>query len=370
MRGILLMNNKLNCKLKYISKSPHISGIITGYIILEKQNNIDLEIINDSKNRHMYPHEHMVEVVFNNEIIIAYDLLDGYNISIERLEKYLIKCNYYFKRSYDYENNKNICGGQKIIPLGLNYHVTIKGNPIDKNWKNVLKFWAKKMTGDKSAVKMSEFYVDKFEDLPKDIINEPKVLFYTRVWDPEGEIFEDKITDRNIIEERKYINNMRVDIIRKLKKELKENFNGGLSSSKYAITNYPDCVINADETNRNNYIEMVKKSDICIASMGLHKSIGWKFAEYVASSKAIVSEKLYYDIPGDFKCNINYIEYNSSDECVKKVIQLCKDKKRIANMQRKNYEYYNKFVRPDKQVLYTIEFVLNRSNLDKYYKIS
>lgn len=32
-------------------------------------------------------------------------------------------------------------------------------------------------------------------------------------------------------------------------------------------------------------------TDICIGSMGLHKSIGWKTGEHIAASKAIINEK-------------------------------------------------------------------------------
>lgn len=48
---------------------------------------------------------------------------------------------------------------------------------------------------------------------------------------------------------------------------------------------------------------MVKESDICITTTGLHRSIGWKFAEYIAASKAIVTEKLNYSPGTELKAN-------------------------------------------------------------------
>jgi hypothetical protein len=48
--------------------------------------------------------------------------------------------------------------------------------------------------------------------------------------------------------------------------------------------------------------------------MGLYESNGWKLGEYVAGSKAIVSEHLHYDAPGNFSPEQNYLEFNSADE--------------------------------------------------------
>lgn len=61
-------------------------------------------------------------------------------------------------------------------------------------------------------------------------------------------------------------------------------------------------------------------SDICIGSMGLDESIGWKTAEYVAAGKAIIHEKMSYQIPYGFNKDTNYLEFSSADECIEKLI--------------------------------------------------
>ena len=59
------------------------------------------------------------------------------------------------------------------------------------------------------------------------------------------------------------------------------------------------------------FLNIVKSSDICIATTGLHKSIGWKFGEYIAASRAIITEPLYYEIPGELKRGSNYLEFRN-----------------------------------------------------------
>ena len=67
---------------------------------------------------------------------------------------------------------------------------------------------------------------------------------------------------------------------------------------------------------------MVKESDICITTTGLHRSIGWKFAEYIAASKAIVTEKLNYSPGTELKANTNFLEFDTSEELINQVVLL------------------------------------------------
>jgi hypothetical protein len=86
-------------------------------------------------------------------------------------------------------------------------------------------------------------------------------------------------------------------------------------------------------------------SDICIGSMGLHKSIGWKTGEYVAASKAIINEKLKYEMPGDFKDGINYISYNTVNECFNAVDYLISNPDIVYKMKCANHRYYKKYLK-------------------------
>ncbi len=91
-----------------------------------------------------------------------------------------------------------------------------------------------------------------------------------------------------------------------------------------------------------------------MATTGLHNSIGWKFGEYVAASRAILSEPLIYGLPGNFEHGKNYLPFNNEDELLHKTYSLLKNKDELLDMMNSNFHYYNNFLRPDKLVLNTL----------------
>jgi hypothetical protein len=129
--------------------------------------------------------------------------------------------------------------------------------------------------------------------------------------------------------------------------------------SEYARKHYPDCTLDGSLTRKGKYLALVKQSDICIASMGLHGSNGWKLAEYVAASKAIVSEHLRYEVPGNFSPQRNYLPFDRPEECVRNVGELIANERLAYRLKVNNYEYYHTFVRPDRLVLNTLIVALH-----------
>ena len=98
----------------------------------------------------------------------------------------------------------------------------------------------------------------------------------------------------------------------------------------------------------------MKQSDICLATTGLHKSIGWKMGEYVAAGKAIISEHLYCEVPGDFIVGKNYLEFTNAEECIEQLDLLIKEPKRICEMQIENKKYYENYGRPLRMIENTL----------------
>jgi hypothetical protein len=86
---------------------------------------------------------------------------------------------------------------------------------------------------------------------------------------------------------------------------------------------------------------------ICVATTGLHGSIGWKLAEYVAFSKAIITEKLVYTVPGDFGPGRNYIEFASPEDCAAAAMRLVEDRGLRERLMLNNVAYYRAYLRPD-----------------------
>lgn len=94
-------------------------------------------------------------------------------------------------------------------------------------------------------------------------------------------------------------------------------------------------------------MKLFHESDLCIGSMGLFESIGWKTAEYVAAAKGIVNERLHYGVPGDFAEGKNYLAFENAQQCLDAVEELVKNPEKLYAMKQANQEYYQNYMKPD-----------------------
>jgi glycosyltransferase involved in cell wall biosynthesis len=115
----------------------------------------------------------------------------------------------------------------------------------------------------------------------------------------------------------------------------------------------------ASLANKRKYLETLREFPVCVATTGLNGSNGWKLAEYVAQSKAIITEPLRYTVPGDFKAGQNYVEFNDADELVDAASRLLDDASLRSGLMNANHTYYLSYVRPDALVRNTLDIVLN-----------
>ncbi|WP_025691417.1 hypothetical protein [Paenibacillus zanthoxyli] len=335
---------KLKCRVyvPHPSKTEgHLHQIITGFMMLKEQGLIDLTIEISE-----FCVSSIVEVVVNDSIKVAYDMADGYHFDLGRVQDVIKRTDYFFKRSFNENEHSHYDFAQKIHPLGLNYFVSMKDNIMNKSYRDFnekVKWYIKEILGKNYH---QQFYVERFESKLMKLTSKPKILFMARTWgSSEAHGLEQG--------EYEYINETRATCIRMLRKEFSENFTGGFSRRKEAIELYSDCVLNDSVTKKENYIHLVKNSDICISTIGLHKSNGWKLAEYVAASKGIIAEKLYYDVP-EFYEGENYLEFNTPEQCVKQVRRLYDDQDLLMKIKSNNYDYYINYLRPDKLILNTL----------------
>jgi hypothetical protein len=114
-------------------------------------------------------------------------------------------------------------------------------------------------------------------------------------------------------------------------------------------------------SSKKNYMNLLQKCPICIATTGLQDSIEWKVAEYVALSKAIVSEKLNCELPGNFSKDNNYLEFNSAQECIDQTMQLVENKNLMQKLMINNNQYYKEHLVPDQLILRTINTALKHN---------
>lgn len=346
--------------LKYYSKAPHLSMVIAGFVMLWRQGIIKNLSVKDATSESIQSTGNsIVEAVIDGKIKIAYDVCDGYTNVSELNESYASSVDYYFMRSFSDEYNKKLFPNTNVYPLGMNYYCTVKHSPFDKavsikeKGRNLLKPILSRFNPQIGVV----FDVKRYEQIPSyDGSKEPRILFNTRLWNPQGDVGEKKW--ERLHPERVQINETRIEVIKKAAEKYGSNFSGGLYDTAYAREKAPEIILNNSLTNKRDYLRNMRTYDICIGSAGLHGSIGWKTAEYVASSKAIVMERPIYTVPGGFEENKNYLGFSSVDECLEKLDYLCKNKEAVAAMQKCNYEYYNEWLRPDRQIYHSLETAL------------
>ncbi len=325
-------------KIKLIVPSTiyHCSQIITGFLCLQDQG---WDIVLEDRSRDS------TNPFFDLPIVLAryrgktliYDLWDGYQNPVG-MRKALEAADIYFKRSFSREKNEKMFPeyAEKMYPLGFNYHLTHKRNPINEPlWKSFIK----PFTG---RTPERYFVPEVFEAEPRTATEAPKVLFLAQLWEED-----EPGLPLETVSERQYINHMRMEIMKGLRREFGENFIGGLVSSPLSQQRAPELVIPREKTERRAYLGLVHDADICIGTMGLYESIGWKTAEYIACAKAIVNEKLRYEVTGDFEAGKHYLPFTNAQECIQAVKELAWDPDRIDTMKQANREYYLNYLKPD-----------------------
>lgn len=355
-----------NCELVAYSDVEHLQQIYTGFSLLDRQGFLKLkqtippEFLQNKNtfNRWTDYKFFNAKVVINGEITVFYDTHDWNWID----EEILREADFYFKRSYDADYVSQLQEKSKVFPLGLNYQVASSEKDSFKlaraafhGGRDKIKAIVKGLRADKFlGAKGETEQLKNLESFPNFTV-EPKILFMARVWNPI--LVPDK-KQKETIEE---LNENRAECVRALRKAFGERFFGGLAHEDYAVEHFRDCLL--PETNlsrKRKYLKILKDFPICVTTAGLNKSNGWKLGEYVAFSKAIVTEPLFFQIPGDFAKEKNYLEFTASDELINQTGRLFEDKNLRLEMMMNNYRYYQSYVKPDSLILNSLALVFNQ----------
>lgn len=329
------------------SKIYHISQIATGFHILKKQG-LPVEIIDKTGDRENPFYDLPVACAEYMGKKIIYDLWDGYQNPVD-MKKCLDWCDVYFKRSFSAEKNAALFpeDQHKMFPLGFNYHVTYPTSPVNEpKLKSLLKPLMGKAPEPYFVPRVFEGKPRNTE--PKDV----KILFQAQLWD-----HRDPDLSPEMAEECAYINRTRIAIVRALKETYGEQFFGGLRDSALAREMAPELIQSEKYTERRKYLKLVHSCDICIGSMGLHESIGWKTAEYIAAAKAIVNETFHYSVTGDFEEGKHYLAFSTAEECIEAVRILVENTEKRLEMQAANAKYYQEYLKPEVLVKHTLDLV-------------
>jgi len=280
--------------------------------------------------------------------LIYFDVRDGDDLDSQALEV----VDSYFKRSF--RPSAVPAGAQaKVFPLGLNFEVypdrrdryelaRVVGRPreiarLPRHYSRMLATYL----GLRFRPTVSRIRSSPSPD------QAPGVLFLASAWDPDAP----GLTERSRTH-RASINETRANTMRLLRAELGSRFVGGMIRGAHAVAAYPDVVCDdASLTAKKQYLDLVHRTPICIASMGLHDSNGWKLGEYVASSRAIVSERLGHQVPHGFSEGRNYLAFSDPDGCLEHCVALLEDDAQRQAMMEENSEYYRAHLAPDRLVL-------------------
>lgn len=349
-----------------IVTEDHLAQILAGFQILKMQGKLDYRITFDQQYiKQNYGHRAIVEATSKGKVIV-YDLTDGYhNIhNYRKLDDTLDSVDYYFKRSNNPELNSNLDNSNKMFSLGLNYHVSCKGNPYDKYYNSkrlkgidLIKDYLSYLRSNKRF--QNKYYYRNFESNGKSYENY-NILFSCRLYDSRTVEFKNiraaypDLSDygvREVVEKWKadlqQVTEQRIETVRVLKDKFGDRFIGGISRDPYSQEIASKLLIHDDVSMKYNYLKTIKENNICVSTKGLHHSIGWKFAEYVAAGKAIVSDKLSYETPGGFRKDKNYLEFNGTEMMIKTLSDLIENVDMIHKMEKNNREYYESNLRPD-----------------------
>jgi hypothetical protein len=356
------------CRLVWYASGEHLTQLYTGFLTLHRSGLIRLSQTFSKKPFPSSAPQHRQDIggsqlslVLDGNLVIHYDCHDAVELNEQRLED----CDFYFKRSYSQAYVDALPRHQsKVFPLGLSYRVL----PDGVHWRSVQHAFiaGRGLTGRLDAlldaldagnwVKYNP-RVRELEALPEPDLP-PKVLFLVTAYDP----YDSPGRSKQKIEQMAGINDTRAKCIRILRRELGPRLFGGFNHNPYTIKAYREFLVQDNEvTRKRNYISLLKSFPICIATTGLHGSIGWKFAEYVALAKAVVSERLNYQVPGDLQAGRNYLEFASPEQCAEQAVRLMEDREQRVRLMFSNAVYYRSYQRPDALVLNSLLKVLASS---------
>ncbi len=347
-------------EIPFYPYSHHLDQLYTGLELLKKQKIVDVKY-NDKLQP--YNRINIIKARVDDKYDVVYDLFDSTDWllgaspedNIAYYKEHLLS-NIYFKRSYNKHFHDKISEFTHVVPFGFNYPVNIK-HTVKHRIINAIKelvdypIFHRYFNFNTHSISPEEF-----EQLPIPN-NENKIIFLVRLWDPSG--VTEKIESKEISEEREEINITRVSCIKACKKEFGNLFLGGVQDISFSRKFCPELIVPRYLTNRRTYLKTMKTTNICVATTGLHGSTGWKFAEYIAASRAIVTEPLNFEVPGKFEVGKNYLQFYNEAELINNIVFLIDNPNEMKKMMFENYSYYNSFLRPDILVLNTLMQLIN-----------
>jgi hypothetical protein len=268
---------------------------------------------------------------------LAFDLKDqSHWVCLNTLER----ADIYFKRSYYEPDLAGVPGAlrRKIRPMGLNFAFRTTGSTA-----LIARMLGRQPTSGWRFRTALQKYVrlaraSDFER-PPDASAERVIYFQTRVWEPSDAVGDEAVE----------LNEVRVGVVRLLRKEFGTRFRGGLVPSPLAKRRYPDAITTEPHV-RSAFARSSRSALVGVYTRGLFHSLAFKLPEYLAASKCIVSEPLRNRLPVSLQADLNLLQFNTIQDCVGLCDRLLSDSRLCREMQAANWDYYQRHVRFDRRI--------------------
>lgn len=250
--------------------------------------------------------------------------------------------NYYFKRSVYLKHTS-----ANVYPLNFQVNFSYKALKVLKrlsfndlvNTKNRIEIircmdYLNMFTNLSHNAMDVRFFPKKVED------NNGKIIFQTRLWNPENS------SDLEEKKRREIQNEFRIEACR----IIKNNFNNvsvGIFPDNFSVKIAPDLLLDIKNTSKKEYFKSLAKADIGIADDGLKDTPGWKVGEYLLFGKAVITTPLSTTVE-NFIEHVNYEKLstrNSYDELPKKIEYLL-SQKRYLEVAQNNLEWSEIYLHP------------------------
>ena len=310
----------------------HLNQLIYSFYYYCEREKIKMNVVQDKN------------IVYNGAVLLTesksvfFDYSDD-SLFLDKPEKFSL----YFKRSLRKEDeNANVIPLNFNVPLAyksLSLLMNLKSDLLLDKWSRVEVFKALDIYG--FASKSSHCVLD-IRRYPENIIdNGGKVLFHTRLWNPDNHPDDDE-KERRVLQ-----NDFRINTCRIIKKNFK-HASVGLFADSLSQKLAPDLLLDSKESKKNNYLNRLKHYDIGIADDGLKDTPGWKIGEYLLFGKAVISTPLHV-VLNDFKEGVHYemISNRSAYLEVPDKIQGLLTNKKYMDMATSNKEWSEKYLHPN-----------------------
>jgi hypothetical protein len=311
--------------------TPHLNMIVFSFMYYCETNNFEFDIQINSKI------SWNGAILYLNNETYYFDYSDD-TVFIDDPKKY----NYYLKRSLQI---KDVNGNVYPLNLQVNYSY--------KSLKILTKFSIKELVNKANRIEIIRAldYFNTFTNsshnardvrfLPELVSeNNGKVIFYTRLWNPDNHInVEEK-------ERRRLQNDFRIESCRIIKRNF-EKASVGLFPDSLSSKLAPDLLLDIKKTSMKKYYGVLRQCDIGIADDGLRDTPGWKIGEYLLHGKAVITTPLNIAL-NQFEEHTNYEKLSTRSsylELPDKIDYLLKNKKYLE-MGNNNLKWSNEYLHP------------------------